>query len=42
MRQISNPFGDDWIDFPTLHMQLGFKGFMNSIIHGKVDVDHDK
>jgi len=23
VRQISNPFGDDWIDLPTFHMQHG-------------------
>jgi hypothetical protein len=35
--QISNPFGDDWIDLPTLHMQAGFRGFIDIFVKGKKD-----
>mmetsp|Transcript_31214 Transcript_31214/g.62384 ORF Transcript_31214/g.62384 Transcript_31214/m.62384 type:complete len:406 (+) Transcript_31214:97-1314(+) len=33
--QISNPFGDDWVDMPTLHMQTGFKEFCTNFVYGR-------
>jgi hypothetical protein len=30
VRQVSNPFGDDWIDLPTLHMQHGLDAHLQA------------
>jgi len=32
VRQISNPFGDDWIDLPTFHMQHGLDSHLQVCI----------
>jgi hypothetical protein len=34
-QQISNPFGDDWVDLPTMHMQNGFKDFCMNFVYGR-------